>query len=304
MKSKLITAAKILLSVAIIWVIYTYFFHIENPREVWFAIQSIPSWVYFIGILSAIINWGIEARKWQVLLQQLESISYANAFRSTLSGTAVSNIFPFRIGEYLGRIVYLKPENRIPAAVNSVTGGTVQLIVAIGFGIPAASMLLPEKYNWLIKLAMVSVLGIPIVAYLIYTYFKNSQFTAKYLKNIAEDIRKFTLSQLLHVLWLSVLRYLVFASFYTFLLYQFQISAHYFYIFTGVACIYLLQSFAPSMAITDAGLRTGLPFLVFNIPTHMQPALLGAALINYTANMLVPSIIGLLFIVTQKIKGR
>lgn len=304
MKKNLLRAAKLVLSVAVLWVLYRYFFKIDHPNAVWLSIRQIPLWVYLIGCLSAAINWGIEARKWQVIVRQLEQISYYKAIKSTCAGAAVSNLFPFKVGEYLGRIIFIEPENRIPAAFNSALGSTMQLFCSILFGIPAAYFILPEKHRWIASAALIALILIPIVLFFVFRYFQLHTFQSKWLKKLAADIRQFTFKQLLHVLWLSALRYATFASFYVFLLFISGISTSVLTLYAGVAATYLLQSFAPGMVITDAGFRTAIPLIVFQVPENLQAALIAAALVNYVLNIMVPSLSGLFFILAYKIKTR
>lgn len=303
MQKRLIAAAKIAVTLGLVWVIYRYFVHIDNPKAVWAALTQFSGWWLCIGILSSAINWGLEAKKWQLLIQQLEYLPFKTAFKSTLTGTAVSNIFPFKVGEYLGRVMYLSSENRIPAAVNSIAGSTIQLLISTAFGIPAIlSLANQEKYQWVSAAAIAALIITPLLMYLAFYAIQRGNFNYTWFKKIQEDIRKFTRKQLLLTIGISALRYTVFASFYVYLLYQCGISESITYLYSGVATVYLLQSFAPGMLITDAGLRTGLPLIVFQVPKEMQATLLAAAIFNYIINLLLPSVVGLFFIIVQKIK--
>lgn len=303
MQKRLIAAAKIAVTLGLVWVIYRYFVHIDNPKAVWAALTQFSGLWLCLGILSSAINWGLEAKKWQLLIKQLEYLPFKTAFKSTLTGTAVSNIFPFKVGEYLGRVMYLSPENRIPAAVNSIAGSTIQLLISTAFGIPAIlSLANQEKYQWVSAAAIAALIITPLLMYLAFYAIQRGNFSYTWFKKIQEDIRKFTRKQLLLTIGISALRYTVFASFYVYLLYQCEISESITYLYGGVATVYLLQSFAPGMLITDAGLRTGLPLIVFQVPKEMQATLLAAAIFNYIINLLLPSVVGLFFIIVQKIK--
>lgn len=300
MNKTVLKTAKILVSIAVLWTIYRYFIHIENPKFVWDAIENIPIWLYMVGIFSATINWGLEAKKWQIMIQQLEKINYYVAVKCTCAGAAVSNIFPFKVGEYLGRIIFLQPQNRLAAVANSIVGSATQLFCAILVGVPAAFYMLPSKYHWVALSAIAALIIIPLAIFGLIKYFQLHSFKNNHLKKLAEDIRQFTVPQLLQIFGLSALRYAVFASFYVLLLHQVGISTNIFNLYSGVATVYLLQSFAPSMAITDAGFRTAIPLIVFSMAKELNPILFAAALVNYSLNIIVPSLFGLLFIISSK----
>lgn len=304
MTKTLIRAGKIIVSVALVLVIWRYFGKIENWGQIYHEIRNTSPLLYFTAVAVSMFNWGMEARKWQVLLRNLQPVSFLTAWRSTCAGAAISNILPFRIGEYLGRVLYVNEENRIPAIFNSVFGSTVQLAVSLAFGIPASLFVLDEHMHKLTVMAALSLVGIILFFSLVFVFGSRIKpVRKKWMQRLLDDIRKFSKIQIAHVILLSVLRYILFSSFYALLLHSFGLDLPIMHIYAGVSTIYLLQSFAPSMILTDVGLRTGLPLMVFKTPAELQPAILAAAIINYFFNILFPAIFGLYFIVMKRIES-
>lgn len=304
MKKNLIRLAKLMVSVALVWVIWRYFLKINDWQSIWIEIKNTPVFIFVAAIIISFINWGLEAKKWQILVRNLEKINYFTAWKSTCAGAAISNILPFRIGEYLGRILFISEENRIPAIFNSVFGSTMQLGVSLVFGIPASLYILEGSLQKISTYALLALAGIiAVFALIFFISGRIKSVRKKWLNKVLDDIRKFTPKQIFQGLMIAFGRYILFSSFYVFLLYQFGISSSVLFLYAGVASIYLIQSFAPSMLLTDAGLRTGIPLLVLKVSVALQPALLAAALINYFFNVLFPAIIGLYYIIVSKIKG-
>ncbi|HPI54410.1 MAG TPA: lysylphosphatidylglycerol synthase domain-containing protein, partial [Chitinophagaceae bacterium] len=60
-----------------------------------------------------ILNWTVEGIKWRLLLKGTEQLSIIRSLQSVLTGVAVSMITPNRIGEYMGRILFLENRNKI-----------------------------------------------------------------------------------------------------------------------------------------------------------------------------------------------
>ena len=60
-----------------------------------------------------LLNWGLEATKWKFLLRKIEIITFTKAMKSIFAGACVSIFTPNRLGEFGGRIFYLKPSNRV-----------------------------------------------------------------------------------------------------------------------------------------------------------------------------------------------
>lgn len=305
MRKNLLRLGKIALTAGIVVVIFRYFFHFENLDAVLVKLSQTPLYIYFFALLAAALNWSLETLKWKQLLRNLESLNFFTAFKSTCAGAAVSNILPFRIGEYLGRIVYVKPENHVPAIFNSVLGSSAQFLVSLTIGIPALFLMLDPEYHYLSWYATATVILIVISFAALFIYFKQKKGIGKYawLNKLADDIKQFTFQQILLITGISILRYLVFATFYSFLFIWFGVAPDLPFAFAGVATVYLIQSFAPSVILTDAGLRTALPLLVFRASPASEAGILAAALINYGFNILLPSLTGLCFIIVKKVRS-
>ncbi len=123
------------------WLFYSLYQQIKhqpNLHESLTLIKEAPfgdnGWKFWLVIFLALVNWGIEARKWQVLLKPLQKIHFLRAYRSVLSGLALSLNTPNRMGEYGGRILYVKDGSRLKAISLSIAGSISQLIITLIFG--------------------------------------------------------------------------------------------------------------------------------------------------------------------------
>lgn len=76
-----------------------------------------------------VVNWTVEAAKWRIQLDGTEKFSIIQSLQSVLTGVAVSVITPNRIGEYVGRILYLKNVNKLQGITVTIIGSFAQLIV-------------------------------------------------------------------------------------------------------------------------------------------------------------------------------
>jgi hypothetical protein len=95
------------------WLLFSIYRQIHSQANIeasWLHIKSSLQSTKIINlgivVLLMIVNWGIEARKWQYLIAPIYSISFARAFKAILSGVSFSVTMPNRIGEYLGRVLY------------------------------------------------------------------------------------------------------------------------------------------------------------------------------------------------------
>ena len=89
-------------------------------------------------------NWGIEALKWKVCIQKIQRINFMTAFKAILSGVSFSVSTPNRIGEYLGRVLYMEEGKRIKAVSLTIVGSMSQLIITLLMGCIGFVVLLPR----------------------------------------------------------------------------------------------------------------------------------------------------------------
>src|SRR5882672_7911549 len=105
-----------------IWLSVSIYHQIKNQPDLGYsltnikkALQSSQRWKCWALAGMVLLNWGIEARKWQLLMRPLEKISLARSFKAILAGLALALNTPNRIGEYGGRILYVHEGHRIQA---------------------------------------------------------------------------------------------------------------------------------------------------------------------------------------------
>ncbi|RYZ88231.1 MAG: DUF1552 domain-containing protein, partial [Proteobacteria bacterium] len=81
------------------------------------------------------INWGLEARKWQLSLRSLITISFTQSLKAVFTGTTTAFFTPNRVGEYFGRILYIPEGSRLKAISLTIVCSMAQLLVTIIIGI-------------------------------------------------------------------------------------------------------------------------------------------------------------------------
>ncbi len=123
------------------WLFYSLYKQIKEQPHLQESINLIKqapfgaqAWKFWIVILLVFVNWGFESKKWQVLLQTIQPVSFFTAYKSVLSGITLSLNMPNRIGEYGGRILYVNEGKRIKAISLSIAGSISQLIITLVIG--------------------------------------------------------------------------------------------------------------------------------------------------------------------------
>jgi hypothetical protein len=123
------------------WSIYRQVQHQADVQQSWAFIKAAftgaQAWKLFIVVILMLANWGIEARKWQLLITHIQPVSFGRSCRAVLSGQAVAFNTPNRMGESAGRAVFLDEGNRLRGIVLSVVGSMSQIIVTFVIGLLA-----------------------------------------------------------------------------------------------------------------------------------------------------------------------
>lgn len=274
------------------------------------------SWKFWLVILLALVNWGIEARKWQVLLKPLQSIRFLRAYRSVLSGLALSLNTPNRMGEYGGRILYVKEGSRLKAISLSIAGSISQLIITLALGCGGLAYLiyfsnLQTEYvmglslYWIKFLLLVSSI---ITGFLLLFFFRLS-WLIKLLEKIPYSSRftqylnvleQFTAKILLRLLSLSFFRYLVFVLQYILLLQLLHVEIFWFDCFWIISILFLVLAIVPSFAIADLGIRGKFSTALLSLYSANIVGILGTTFGIWCINLFIPAFAGSILILGIK----
>ena len=126
-----------------IWLTYAIYQQLVHQKNLPAALEHMQRTILEKGlsllllvVAMMFVNWGLEARKWQLLVSPLEKVPFMRAFSAILSGVTLSVNTPNRIGEYGGRILYLENRNKLKAIAATIVGSYSQLIITILFDWP------------------------------------------------------------------------------------------------------------------------------------------------------------------------
>ena len=264
------------------------------------------------------INWGIEARKWQLLVAHVQQFSFIRAFKSVLSGCSVTMLTPNRVGEYGGRILYVDEGNRIKAISLTIVGSISQLLVTMVMGCVGLLILryfshinrnglpvLPDF--WELVLLYVSA-GFTFFLFLFYIrlgWLVRIMERVPAFKKIITHIGvldEFSVASLVRILSLSFVRYLVFVLQYVLLLQVMGVEITNWLCFWLMTVFYLVMAIAPTIGFLELPIRAKASVEILGIygisnTLGIEAAALGIWLIN----LVVPALIGSLLILGIKI---
>lgn len=266
-----------------------------------------------LGLLALVLvfmalNWGIEAMKWRLQLRDTEPLSLGESIQSVLTGLAVSVITPNRIGEYMGRILYLKNVHKLQGITVTIIGSFAQLIVTGFLGLLGLIWYMSRiAHNaWLWVLLGSSILLCIVLTYL---YFHLNRLldwvghvqVLRRIKVYLEIVRRFDRVMLHRILLLSLCRYAVYTIQFLLLLKLMLVTGPAVDMMCTVWLIFWAMAIVPSIAIAEIGIR-GETALFFLGPVCVNPfGIVSASLLLWLINLIIPALLGCLLVFRMKI---
>jgi uncharacterized membrane protein YbhN (UPF0104 family) len=264
-----------------------------------------------------LVNWGLEARKWQLSIRELERVSFLKAFGATLSGVAIASFTPNRIGEYLGRMLYVEEGKRAQSISLTIICSMAQLFATLIAGM-AGIVYLKKHLNSKIfegKESLITAFDILfyiigfVALLLIFFYFRLSSLvrlleTMKWQKFVAlvKVLRDVKLTILFNILSLSFARYVVFILQYYLLFSLFGVPLILGQTFAGVSIMFLIMAVVPSFTfLTDLGLRWSASIQVVQLFNTNTTGIFAVSLGIWLINLVIPALIGSLLILRIKL---
>jgi hypothetical protein len=297
------------------------YYQIKNQADLgirWQQIKnSLQSWQFFTAFFLMIVNWGLEAKKWQLLINHLQHLNFLTAFKSILSGCSVTMLTPNRIGEYGGRILYVKDKHRIKAISLTIVGSISQLLVTMAMGCVGLiflrilsqpnSNVLPVLPHFWGNVVIYLSLSITVLIFLFYwriswlvkTLEKVPAFN-KFTKHI-DVLDEFTNGALLQILSLSLARYIVFVTQYVLILQALHVYIDIATCFWLIAVFYLAMAVVPTIGFIELPVRIGTLWAILKYFSSNELAVSTASLGIFLINLVIPAIIGSLLILSVKI---
>lgn len=263
-------------------------------------------------VILMFLNWSLETIKWQYLISRIEKFSFYKAFKAVWAGVTVGTATPNRIGEFGGRIIFLKPENRRKAVVLTLFGDLSQMIITLVAGI-AGLVLLSKLYfpkNHLLgnqNILLFSVATLLIILCLaiyfninsILIKFSNVKVLSKWLKKYTPD-NAISLTDKSFSLFLSFLRYMVFCFQFYLALQFFNINIGIIQSFAAISAMYLAIHTIPTYIFVEIGIRLSFAIIFIGMFTNETIAISFASLLVYLVNIVVPIIFGSIFLLKQR----
>jgi hypothetical protein len=278
---------------------------------------SWQSWQFFCVAGLMLVNWGIEALKWQLLVLHLQPFSFGKAFKSVLAGCSVTMLTPNRVGEFGGRVLFLKEENRIKAISLTIAGSISQLLITMIMGCAGliflrffsqdtgnALSVLPDFWGSVLIYFSITVTILLFLFYIrlgwLVRLIEKIPAFAKVVQHISV-LDEFEAKQLLKILLLSLMRYVVFVAQYVLLMQVFRVGIAGWLSFWLISVFYLVLAVIPTIGFLELPVRAKTSLELMKLYSSNTLGIETAALAIWVINLVIPALLGSLLILGIKI---
>lgn len=281
----------------------------QNLREFQTLLQSIDPWsvraTLAVVVVMMFMNWALEVVKWKYLSRRIEIISWWVAIKSVFSGLTWAIFTPNRIGEYGGRVFFLKPRNRARGAIAMGVGLFAQLVLTSVFGSLSIAWFVsthlptPESVKfgvWL--LAVIYALAFLVLYFHVHwvDYLVGKFRFLRKIKPFFSVLEDFTTRELLRVLFFSLLRFIIFTSQYIVLMLVFLPEMPFVSMVLMIFILFFIQSAVPSLDIFDFSVRSFVASNLYSYITTQEIAVMAIVSCIWFVNLILPAIMGSIFV--------
>lgn len=281
----------------------------DDLREEWIKMPVSRVWwlVYVMALLP--FNWLFETIKWRKMVSSIEAMSWTTAIQGILAGISTGFFTPNRVGEMVGRIAFLLPSNRKAGVTLSLVNSMTQNTVMAVFGIPACIYFFAKTQGSMeTDMAGFLLLMIGVVFGFIALYAalpsigKNLSESnlSKKAKEFIFCLSYYTKKDLAIIMGLSVVRYWIFCIQFYCMLQFFGVHLNISQAFVAIPANYLLVTFTPSLAFSEAAVRSSSALLFIGAYSGKVVHIALAGISIWAVNFIIPMVLGTVVMMMAK----
>ncbi len=256
-------------------------------------------WGWLLGVFLLLpFNLLFESYKWKLLVARIQHISVLQAFKAFLAGISTGFFTPNRVGELVGRILFLKPKNRKAGATLSIVNSLTQNLIMAFCGIPAAVVFYLNKDHFLNAeiIRYISVLLIGLIAlggflFLLPRLSRRINIQSR-ISAYVSFLSEYKAVELMKIIGVTLFRYFVFCVQFWFMLYFFGVDLTPVQALIAIPTTYLFVSFTPSFAFSEAAVRSSYAVIFIGAFSNHEIGIILAGISIWMVNFVIPMLFG------------
>lgn len=269
-----------------------------------------------VSLVLMLLQWTIEALKWRIIFKTVHfQMKWATSLKMIFAGSSFSFVTPNRMGEFIGRVVYLPSEMKGIGTAFTVYNSIVQISVYCFFASIAfyfydvslfSEKLSTSNAGWIDMLKMFTALIA--LACVVFFFFQKRFFTflynARILKkftNIWRDSMQLTHGTSVGMLGLTILKTMMVILQYWLVFSWLGVEISFISTFAAVSLMMFGLVVFPTISFIEIGLRWEFSYLLFSVYTSNLLGITIGASIIWLLNIVLPAIIGAFWLIFRPI---
>ena len=266
-----------------------------DPFYLLFAIALMP------------LNLGTEALKWKLLAGSAQPTTYVESLKTVFAGIAFSLITPNRVGEYPGRILYLKKQNTLRLISVAILGAFAQFFTLFIYGLTGLIYFnyhYPGPWQKIVLIACIIITIIIGILFLSFerwiVYLEDNRWVRKF-RLYGHILKRFSTREVCTILALSIFRFAVYTTQYLVLLYWMNIEVGLVHGFLMAALFFWAIAVIPSIALAEMGIRGKVSLFLFGHFTANALGILTVTVSLWCINLVIPAVCGSILLMRLKL---
>jgi len=221
------------------------------------------------------LNWIFEAIKWKILVRRIEEIRFARAWGGVLYGVGLGMLTLRHPGEFIGRVLVLKDQNKLQGMILNTVCSFSQFFVTLLFGtiglafaISSRPIALNNSFETQLILFAVACLivasGLVLNLRKILRWILAKPWFPQKMR-FFETLISISPAELGLQLFLSLLRYVIFALQFYLLANLFGLTIPFLDATVVLSIIYLAMLGLPVSGLADAGVKSSVALIIFDM---------------------------------------
>ncbi len=283
-----------------------------DPAEVTRAVAH-ADWRWMLAALALVpVNIGLETYRWYRLVRGLApAVRYRDALRAVVGSYPLGLLTPARVGDYVGRALYLRDitpgasaaltfAERMATLAACLIGG----LVALG---PYLSAQVAPSPLWPVVTSLGALATGGLVALILFPRLAQTAISTlapwRPVRRAVAAFGRVPQGEGVTLLGLSLVRYVVFTGQFVMLAHALAPGAAWAGLWAGVALVFFAKSAIPQVTLGDLGVREGAAVFFLGAYGVAPAAALDASLALFAFNLLLPSLAGAPLLVLLRLRA-
>lgn len=290
-----------------------YIISFANLKEILNSLNESALEYIFIAAVLLIPNLFLQFYKWKLTAEYVLDVNDNKKIISSLfCGFTAGSFTPARIGEYFGRAIAFKGKPLLQVTVATILDKFFPLLMVSFFGALAAILFIHFYYDDSFYLTLSLFIVLFTMFYFLFLLFINPKFWDNILFNKLKESKKLykifsnlrVLKNLdkkyvVRMLWISFLFYACFLVQFSFLVAAFSHQMNFVkYIWSGNLMMFA-KTVIPPVSLGELGIREGASVYFLSEMGELAAVAFNASIFLFLINVLVPSLIGLFFLLRK-----